>query len=80
MALVPVSRCGTPSPCGLKGRAVWVAGNPRTSTNIVSFYGDDRLAEAFYDPEAVLKAGAAPLQVHCCSPLPHRGRGIRVLL
>ena len=39
------------------------AGNPRTSTNIVSFYRDDRLAKAFFDPEAVLQAGTAPLQV-----------------
>ena len=46
----------------LAGRLL-IAGNPRTSTNIVSFYGDDRLAAAFSDPKAVVEADAAPLQV-----------------
>ena len=30
------------------------AGNPRTSTNILSFYDDPRLALAFFDPGAVV--------------------------
>jgi hypothetical protein len=39
--------------------------NPRTSTNLLAFYNDERLPVAFFKPQAIIDACVAPLQ-----PLP----------
>ena len=70
-----VGSCSVPCMHTLRSTPIAVypvldAGNPRTSTNILSFYDDPRLALAFFDPSAIADrwaplCRAANARSHC---------------